>query len=116
MKIMMIEKVVHVPTRPRTKLARSKKIRRSYLASFIRSLGLTPEELQEKIRKLKYSRDYSFLFDDDHQQTEKIIFQPYFRLDKVEAFDHQYHHNKKKKKLKVGADHQVYVHRVKQKQ
>jgi hypothetical protein len=97
MKIMMIEKVVHVPTRPRTKLARSKKIRRSYLASFIRSLGLTPEELQEKIRKLKYSRDYSFLFDDDHQQT-------------------QYHHNKKKKKLKAGADHQVYVHRVKQKQ
>jgi DNA polymerase III gamma/tau subunit len=102
-----IKKVLQVPTRPRTKLVRNKKIRRSCLASFIKSLGLTQEELNEKIRKLKYSRDYSFLFSDDHEQAEKI--KPYFRREKVEAFGHN-------KKLKVGSQNcsQEYVHHVKQ--
>jgi hypothetical protein len=36
-----MKKLLHVPTRPRTKLPRSKKISKSCLISFIKSLGLS---------------------------------------------------------------------------
>jgi hypothetical protein len=68
-----MKKLLHVPTRPRTKLVRSKKISRSCLISFIRSLQLSEEELQEKIRKLKYSRDYSFLFSHDQKIKPYLV-------------------------------------------
>ena len=119
-----MKKLLHVPTRPRTKLVRSKKISRSCLISFIKSLQLSEEELQEKIRKLKYSRDYSFLFSHDQKikpysvkvsapnDSKKYLHhvkQINNRREKVEAFDHN-------KKLKVGARNgsQEYVRHVKQ--
>jgi hypothetical protein len=121
-----MKKLLHVPTRPRTKLVRkrSKKISRSCLISFIKSLELSEEELQEKIRKLKYSRDYSFLFSHDQKIKPYLVkvsapndSKKYLHLvkrinsrrEKVEAFDHN-------KKLKVGARNssQEYIQHVKQ--
>ncbi|GLT38820.1 hypothetical protein SLA2020_130420 [Shorea laevis] len=57
-------RVLRVITKPRGLLR--KNARRCHRA-FIKSLNLTPEELQEKIQKIKDSRDYSFMLQDDSQ-------------------------------------------------
>ncbi|GKV15885.1 hypothetical protein SLEP1_g26622 [Rubroshorea leprosula] len=54
-------RVLRVITKPRGLLR--KNARRSHRA-FIQRLNLSPEELQEKIQKIKHSRDYSLLFQD----------------------------------------------------
>ncbi|GLT67337.1 hypothetical protein SLA2020_396530 [Shorea laevis] len=54
-------RVLRVITKPRG--LRRKNAWRSHRA-FIKRLNLSPEELQEKIQKIKNSRDYSFLFQD----------------------------------------------------
>ncbi|CAK9135040.1 unnamed protein product [Ilex paraguariensis] len=62
-----VQRVLYVPTRPRSVRKRMQGKQRGL---FISSLRFSPEELEEKIAKLKYSRDYSLLFEDMDDNTQ----------------------------------------------
>ncbi|KAH0994686.1 hypothetical protein GBA52_018550 [Prunus armeniaca] len=98
-----VTKVLRVPTRPRSKRRYDYKKMKS-LISFIENLGLSPEEFQEKIRQLRYSRDYTFLSSDERDNNnlnavKAVDFGLYSALTKAINCDMRSHQNEHHKNL-----------------
>ncbi|KAM1577176.1 hypothetical protein FF1_033534 [Malus domestica] len=60
-----VTKVLLVSTRPRSKRRYECRMKRESLRLYVKNLGLTPAELQEKVRKVREARDYSFLLSEE---------------------------------------------------
>ncbi|CAN6724798.1 unnamed protein product [Malus baccata var. baccata] len=60
-----VTKVLLVPTKPRSKRRYECRMKRESLRLYVKNLGLTPAELQEKVRKVREARDYSFLLSEE---------------------------------------------------
>ncbi|VVA12869.1 Hypothetical predicted protein [Prunus dulcis] len=107
-----VTKVLRVPTRPRSK-RRYDYTKMKSLVSFIENLGLSPEKFQEKIRQLRYSRDYTFLSSDERHNVnavKPVDFGLYSALTKAINCDmrsHQKEHHKNLNQLQTSKSGKV---------